>query len=711
MQKVIFVYLFLFSLLFMFSCSKDSEEPKVIPKMNENFHMSNRSRTASTNNNMEVAIVLGRKRNNPYTLANMTAAINKIYKTSFTTVAATHKYVKFFPSTVDHLAALEEWETEKLTPVFTFPLDYEIVVPGDYYFDPAVSDSIYTYRYTSVEVDVPLPNVPFTVIEDLFIPPINSYVAEQAFYQVGEPFEGDTSPHPDGPGDGDDPNDDCNPGCTNYPCCKLGWIDCNENICGNDPFGPLPCPPGSPNWPACLDLFPPVDPPNPNNPNSPNSPEQQYCECTEYVQGTPGVSWTVITAPFEDCSLYEFFTNNYWVECNTINEPPPPPVVLNECGCPIPSNPRFPAGCIEVDEGGANGPVQQVMVVLKDTWFTSDIVFTNNEGCWQHNESYSGYVWMTVKFKNNNCKIRAMRRDRILEAVGVADDYVDRFDAPPYNNIYVHYANDLSDNQSLTRRYWACAHTINGDNEYRMGATGDGIPLPRTGLNYFLNAANNSVGGAPMLQNNFYGSWPQILAALLVPVVPILSSPLYPDITNNYDQDDNAESYKRTQFHELGHASHYTLVGESFWFPYRNHIVNNDLVGNGVYGSFGNFAFGSDPDRVALGEAVGFYVGNLYGDDDFGGEGNQFIVNFIPTGLLYDLNDTDVDLVRDPNNPSITRNDIITGFTPAMFFGALRPNINSIRSFRNRLSTLSLGSTPNTLSENNALVDVYDVFN
>jgi hypothetical protein len=708
MQKVIFVYLFLFSLLFMFSCSKDSEEPKVIPKMNENFHMSNRSRTASTNNNMEVAIVLGRKRNNPYTLANMTAAINKIYKTSFTTVAATHKYVKFFPSTVDHLAALEEWETEKLTPVFTFPLDYEILVPGDYYFDPAVSDSIYTYRYTSVEVDVPLPNVPFTVIEDLFIPPINSYVAEQAFYQVGEPYEGDTSPHPDGPGDGDDPNDDCNPGCTNYPCCKLGWIDCNENICGNDPFGPLPCPPGSPNWPACLDLFPPVDPPNPNDPGGS---EPQFCQCTEYSQFYT-YTWNVNLPEWaEDCSYYEEYGTDYYVTCNHYAPPPPPPVVLNECGCPLPSNPRFPAGCIEVDEDGANEPVQQVMVVLKDTWFTSDIVFTNNDGCWQHNESYSGNVWMTVKFKNNNCKIRAMRNGRIWEAVAVADDYVDMFSAPPYNNIYVHYANDVSDNESRARRYWACAHTINGDNEYRTRAATDGIPIPRTGLNYFLNAANNNLGGAPMLQNNFYGSWPQLLIAFYTPVVSIYTSPLYPDITLNYALGRGANRFKATEFHELGHASHYSLVGESFWLPYRNHIVNNDIAGNGVYGSFGNFAIGSDPDRVALGEAIGNYVGFRYGAAGNGGENGEWEDNFIPAGLMHDMSDSQVDLVIDPNNSSIFRNDNISGFTPAMFFGALTPNINSIRSFRNRLSTLSLGSTPNTLSEYNALVDVYDVFN
>src|SRR5690606_25160276 len=112
--------------------------------------------------------------------------------------------------------------------------------------------SIYTYRYASVDVNVTLPNIPYQVIDDIFIPPYNSYVTEQAFYQVGEPYDGDTSPHPDGPGDGDDPEDDCTPGCANYPCCKLGWIDCGTSSCTNDPVGPIPCAPGDPGWPACL---------------------------------------------------------------------------------------------------------------------------------------------------------------------------------------------------------------------------------------------------------------------------------------------------------------------------------------------------------------------------------------------------------------------------------------------------------------------------
>ncbi|MBK6362920.1 MAG: hypothetical protein IPF52_05220 [Saprospiraceae bacterium] len=543
----------------------------------------------------------------------------------------------------------------------------------------------------------------------LFIPPYNSYVAEQAFFQVNEEWDGNTSPHPDG----DDPNDNCHPGCGNYPCCKVGWVDCNTNPCVNDPAGPIPCQPGSAGWPACLELFPPIDPTDPNNPTS----NPGYCQCTEYSQsGT--YTWIVTLGEDEECSDFEETGWDFYVQCNSYTPPPPPPVVLNECNCPIPSNPRHPAGCIKVDENGDDTPVKRVKVVLKDTWFTDDIVYTNAMGCWQHNESYYHNVWVTVKFKNDRCKIRAMRLSRILEAVGVADDYVDRFGSPPYNNIYVHYANNPTSNESLARRYWACAHTINTDFDYRMRAAGDGIPPARSDINYSLFASSESrTGGAPMLQWRPFGSWPQLVTVLIpsiyIPILQILTSPLYPDITKNYRGDEDATDFKRTLFHELGHASHYSMpgVGETFWFPYRNHIINNALFGSGVYGSFGNFTSFSDPDRVALGEAFGFYMGHLYGGDNWGGEDNEFRDNFIPTGLLTDLEDNVVDPVIDPNDATIFRNDNISGFTPAMFFGALTPNINSIRSFRNRLRTLSLSSTPNTSTEFDALVDVYDVFN
>jgi hypothetical protein len=596
---------------------------------------------------------------------------------------------------------------------------------GDYYYDPEAPDSLLTFRYASIPIGVIYPSVPYTVIENLVIPPFNSYLTETAFYQVGEPYDGDTSPHPDGPGDGDDLNDNCNPGCPNYPCCKLGWIDCGTVICGNDPYGPLPCPPGSPDWPACLDLFLPDDPPYPDDPNSPG---QQYCECTEYTQGNAGITWRVWIGEDEDCSDYEMYSNNYWVDCNTYTPPPPPQPVFNACGCPNPVNIRWPAGCIRVDDDGSNVPVQNVMVKVKDTWFTSDITFTSTQGCWQVSKAYYGKMWMFVQFDNENCEVRAVRNfnaeleegqpfpaPMFWKALVVADDYVGDFDGPVFNNVDVLYSSGLNEPESLARMYWACAHIINSDAEYRENCIADGVPLPRQGLNYLLKSSI-FIAGAPMLQGHPFSQAGQLLFSLRIPwvissIVEINGGGiLSPDVVRGYNNE-TAADFRRVNMHELGHTSHYSLVGESYWYHYRTHIVQNDLAGNGVYGSFGNFAPLSDPDRVALGEAIGEYTENIYGRrlplDNI-----DFIDNFIPAGLMYDLqDDTPTEIVTDPNNSAIFGPDNINGCTPGMIFGALTPNVNSIRQFRDRLSTTSLPMTLNTLANFNNFVDIYDVFN
>lgn len=185
--------------------------------------------------------------------------------------------------------------------------------------------------------------------------------------------------------------------------------------------------------------------------------------------------------------------------------------------------------------------------------------------------------------------------------------------------------------------------------------------------------------------------------------------PLIPDIVNQYADGETAANFTGVGFHELGHTSHYSLVGELYWFNYRNHIINN--VG---YGSFGNFAIGSDPGRVALGEAIGNFTGAIYGGTTDGGENNEWDTNdnFIPQGLMFDLGDNSpFDRVTDPNNPLITGLDNISGFTPFMIFDALTPNVKDIRSYRDRLRTLHLADTPNNLTDYNTFVDIYDVFN
>ncbi len=379
---------------------------------------------------------------------------------------------------------------------------------------------------------------------------------------------------------------------------------------------------------------------------------------------------------------------------------PPPPPRLNGCGCPVPANIRIPAGCVRVDDDfGGDVPVSIVKVAVWDYSFIfkqSDVVWTDRAGCWEVDREYDE---MNVKviFENFNLKVRDLSYWLSLR---VLRDQTRSFSVP-LNNVLVVY-DEIDD-----RRQWAASHTHNTDLDYRDRATTDGIPQPRTRINY-LHVSGGGGAAAPMLQGNPANSFLSLLLSFYFPaaVLNILSSGIQPDIANQYADGEDARNFNGITHHELGHASHYNIEGESYWFHYRNHIINN--VG---YGTFPGFTFvGSSPGRVALGEAVGNFMGNRYGNTFAGGENLDFRNNFIPVGLMFDLGDGGSDEIVDPNNTVIRTFDNVEGFTPAMIFDALEGSTD-IENYGENLRILHLASTPSTPINYNNLIEVYDVFN
>ena len=375
---------------------------------------------------------------------------------------------------------------------------------------------------------------------------------------------------------------------------------------------------------------------------------------------------------------------------------PLPPPVLNACECPVPKDERIPAGCVQV-ENDLSGfdPVQIAKIKLKDGWFTSDIVFTTEQGCWEHDEQYSGKIWFRVIFDNNNLKVRNLRwwvglriyRDRYIT-----------FNDPPYNNILRQFDSEFD------RGQWAASHTLNSDLNYRNESQADGIPSPRTRINYLL-IRSDVPAAAPMLQGNPLNSGLSMMVSLYWPaaVLNLGTSWMQPDITLSYAG--NARRLINVNYHELGHASHHSIVGEGYWIGYRNHIIAHFGYGEPP---FSPSAF--DVGKVALGEAVGDFTQNRYGNTFAGSERDQFEDNFIPSGLFFDLNDADIDRITDPNDTSIFINEDISGFTPAMLFDGLNGSI-SIRSYRNNLRDRHITNTPNSVNHFNDVLDVYDIFN
>jgi hypothetical protein len=122
-------------------------------------------------------MILGKKLENPYSVENMQKALNNIQQSKSLAkrkgtstnleITTTHLYIRFKPANEEELNLIE-----KATPLilFDYPMDYEVSEEGDFYQDPEIPEELPTYQYTSVEVDKKLPNVPYKILANLYIP-------------------------------------------------------------------------------------------------------------------------------------------------------------------------------------------------------------------------------------------------------------------------------------------------------------------------------------------------------------------------------------------------------------------------------------------------------------------------------------------------------------------------------------------------------------
>ena len=100
-------------------------------------------------------IELGEKLEDPYSVTNITKAIEALYPTKAGTIelSPTNIYVRFLPKDND------EFETLRRSGIVLLdhPVDYRIVREGDYYHDPAVEDGSITWQYAVVSPEYKFP--------------------------------------------------------------------------------------------------------------------------------------------------------------------------------------------------------------------------------------------------------------------------------------------------------------------------------------------------------------------------------------------------------------------------------------------------------------------------------------------------------------------------------------------------------------------------
>ena len=112
-------------------------------------------------------IVLGKRLENPYKTENITKALASLYPTKAERgeVEPTDLYVRFLPKDDTQCQTLKDMGVQ----LIDHPLDYDIVVEGDWYHDPEVPEGDVTWQYAVVPFGFSFPDIPYQVIHKCFI--------------------------------------------------------------------------------------------------------------------------------------------------------------------------------------------------------------------------------------------------------------------------------------------------------------------------------------------------------------------------------------------------------------------------------------------------------------------------------------------------------------------------------------------------------------
>lgn len=668
MSKICFLFL---SLMFLISCSKDVElkpEKDDIVSFRSGRNGDNEFLSKDENTKTKVTI-LGSIRANPYSVLSMTTAYNTLYGTSVSSLPATHYYIKFLPVNQEQVLKLINCGIK----LYEYDVRREVIEMGEYYVDPNWPVDYIPPFYSVIKVGCDIPDIAHEVVEKLYLYSNDENLIRKSLELKG--FDPDVEGYI--VGDASTPYD-CTTNDPNNPPSGSGGNGTPSGSGGNGPY---------------------------------------YCECVEYEYGNEVRRW-VVESEDGDCSEYENGSVTWSIECNSYTPPPPPNnFTTNGCGCTVFSDERKPGGCIKVrdtNHGQLEG-VKRVKVILKDTWFTEDEVWTDDNGCFRINSRYSGSAWMWVKYESSRIKIRGTKGGfaSIWQWAFPVKDYVGRLKGPRFNNISVNYEM-WSEQGGTAHLYWGAATVNNANHDFHEYAATDGINGPKTQLDVYVGKGDR-YGYALMSGQNFFAQTTGVILAAVTwwagpfqPLIALLGwagvQAYLPDVHVGINFT-SSSVVKGLAYHEFAHASHYTKAGDYFWGA----LVAGETLANGHGSSTSNNA-----GIISLCESWAEHIGMTYEARKYGGNTLQELeetrnesANHIPIGVYLDLIDNINDVV-----PACDRlgggcgviNDAASSFTNAQMFSVLDGATTSPAIFRSRLTA---GSTPTVVTQVNNLFSSY----
>lgn len=544
---------------------------------------------------------LGRKYNQPLTVNNVLNAWNALSSKAISSLAPTHKYIKLMPQTPEDLKAIADANI----PIYTFPLDYEIIQYGDYMRDPMLEPNGMPPVYTLIPAGKQIPIPSFELLDEIYLLDLRSIVAKKAFELVGE-----SAVYP-----GDPEGEEI------IPAPLLTFDNTlQEHI--SELEG---------NWGT---LYPvPEDPIMPPPPPS-TGPADNV--------GTPG---TVTSAC--NCSLNsdyrepsgcikveetQFFNGNVVFE--GVND-----VMADFIG------PNFQRLSPHTNANGCYKDSRKIR--FKPLGIRLPVAFS-------------------VIFVSGKKTIKAVKAGSMFEFAFPDTHVIGNVSSSGLNNCNVTYLRDWDISHHETKHYSAATFN-NALYDFDGYASADGLNTTHNNLQILIhrfapNVEDEGSGAAPMFNKmQMSGSAQAItigtfLTATVGGIAGIAPNPVgtfVADVYFCYNRGGTAQEYTTDQikelgYHEYAHVIHYKKVGNPMWEANIQFVVNH-----GGYGSNGDNGSG----RCALIESWAYYLGREYAHRRYGpnrhsngfqnffnswyglSETRIFDQDYFPAGFLHDLRD------------------------------------------------------------------------
>ncbi|MCA6467431.1 MAG: hypothetical protein IM552_05445 [Chitinophagaceae bacterium] len=637
--------------------------------------------------------VIGSEAVNPFSFSTVKKALeilrNKKRETGVTTmsenqtmrsledITPSHKYVRFAPVDVEQLTQLLDAGLE----LFDVPLMSEIIQEGEFYQDPSIPSDQITYQYTLFPYDYTLPgNIPYVILDEIFL-----------FNET--------------PGEYQQPD---------Y------WSGSNGNSTGIESQQTQQV----------------------NNLTSLNTIEDfvlrngdPVIEATDYLLNNQFNPTEVYNTVMELLGERDLITVR-WYDTGGGGSGGGGSGNLNTL-------PGIPSGRLLVrnTEMPIDEPVKGVTVKAR-RFLKLEIKQTDRNGRFQMTKQFRNKATIIVKFKNKLITTRGINGLlKVWQYAFPIKQNLGQWNNDNMNRIEHVFITDRNENSQATRA-WTGATTMNAHWDTDEFNRENGIVSPPH-LKVWISDAVTKNASAPMLNyvlNPLTGA-PEIVNAYnivsskidaLLTGIPFVGEPLkiikrilqanLPDVTLRYGTDPNVWNLNSNEFystfiHEFSHSAHcYGLFlengrdGMRYWAKNIGYVVINNGYGQrqsegaertGIIESWGYFAEGHG---FARKYRTGVYVGVRRAEDEANraiaalenqvadntwalelgnpGTDDNFLIGWIPAGLLHDLNDggTESAISRNINGNFLIDN--VSGYSINRIFNILQTTNNTAADLR-----------------------------